>query len=278
MESESATPVEESTTAENNLDSAPEQTEDQSIDTSTDTPTEQDDGAEPSNAEKRIKQLVSKRKAEEEARRRAEQEAAYWRGKAEAKATPPATPPEASKLAVPKIENFDSYESYEQAKEEYILKLAEVKIQQRLEEHAKKLEAEKNEAIANNEQKSFRERLSVEHDKEDLFRIINDQTLQVSPAMGKVIKNSKFAAQLLRHLDNNREWSAKVAAMPPLLAASELGELVGKLQAKSASPARKVSQAPAPIQTVKASGSPVVKDEDLPIAEFIRRRNKNMRR
>ncbi len=279
MESENAVvPVEEPTTVKTMPESAPGGEIGQNTGQDTEQNTEQNEGAEPSGAEKRIKQLISKQKAEQEARRKAEQEAAYWRGKAEATTPKPEAAPEVSKLVAPKIDNFENYEAYERAKEEYILKLAEVKVQQQLEEHNKTAAANSTAKREQEEYESFISKLEAERDSENLLRIINDQTLPVTRAMGKVIKNSDIAPQLIRHLDNNRDLAAKIAKMSPAMAGREIGKLEAQLQSQSVAQPKRVSQAPTPIQTVKSAGTPVVRDEDLPIDEFIRRRNKAMMR
>ncbi len=272
MESENTVvPVEESTNVANS-ESTPEtieaKEEDSQIsDTQTNTETE---GAEPSGAEKRIKQLLSKEKERERLQRQAEQEAAYWKGKAEGARTEEVVVPKPTvDIKSPKLDDFADYESYEKAKDEYLLNLAETRIQEKLTVKQQQMQ------IAKVDTEFFEKVKKAASEDDDVSRIMSDNSLPISKPMSDIIKRSDLPIELLKVLDEDRVLATKIANMGPLMAAKELGKLEFKIQNKPApEPPKRVSQAPEPIQTVKSSGTPVVPENELPIEEFIRRRNK----
>ena len=97
-------------------------------------------GAEPTEAEKRIRKLVAQRKEEERLRLEKEREVAYWKGLAEGRdpnAGKPRTqvPAAVQKPIQPNIDSFEKYEDYEAAKERFLVDTAkwELREEQRIE-------------------------------------------------------------------------------------------------------------------------------------------------
>ncbi len=83
---------------------------------------EEPQGAKPS---KVVEELKTQRKKRQDA----EKEAAYWRGVAEARSKPetvPAVP--SSDPVAPKLDQFETYEQYEAAKDVYLVNLATHKV------------------------------------------------------------------------------------------------------------------------------------------------------
>ena len=228
------------------------------------------EGSEPSKA---VKELIAQRKR----RQQAEQEAAYWRGVAEARGTKTqeiqaSTPVEkpVSAIPVPRPEDFpDSWEDYERAKDEYLIQQATVRFNQQNQQETQRRQAE-------SEQQTFIRRIETAA-KEDplLIDLLADNTLPVSQAMAPIITSSDHAPELLKWLHSNRQEAARIAAMPPILAAKELGAIEAQIKFKPKPAAPKtVSIAPEPIQTVTTSTNTTVDEDNLPIDEWIKRRNK----
>jgi hypothetical protein len=69
----------------------------------------------------------------------------------------------------------------------------------------------------------------------------------VTDAMGQIIRESDNAALVAYHLAKNPKEARAIANMHPIQAARELGMIEARL---SSQPVRRVSQAPAPVQTV----------------------------
>jgi hypothetical protein len=88
---------------------------------------------------------------------------------------------------------------------------------------------------------------------------------------------SEAGAKLLHHLGNDMDEAARITALPPVQMARELTKLEFRLNQPAA--AKPVSKAPAPVKPIGASGS-ADSDlrDDLPLDEWLRRRNKALRR
>lgn len=184
-------------------------------------------------------------------------------------ATPPAGSPKPdATLQPPKLDDFETFEEYEAAKDQYLIEKAKVSIKADLTQQTVATQVSRVE-------QAWNERLEKES-KEDptLINIINDQTLTINPHMAAIIKSSEMGVKILKHLDQNREVALHIARLHPIQAAVEMGKLEARLSAAPPpeSP-RKVSQAPEPIKPVNAIGTPVVDENNLSTDEWIRRRN-----
>lgn len=88
---------------------------------------------------------------------------------------------------------------------------------------------------------------------------------------------SDVGAKLLHHLGNDMDEAARIAALPPVQMAREMTKLEYKLGQPAA--IKPVSKAPAPVKPIGAGGS-ADNDlrDDLPLDEWLRRRNKALKR
>ena len=133
-----------------------------------------------------------------------------------------------------------------------------------------------------NKAKSFKAReLEFLAKTEDYQSKVYDPTLPITPAMVELIAESDQGPQLAYYLANNRDVTAQIAALPPVMAARELGKIEAKLSQPPPVPV--VSKAPAPPPKVDAVEPDVKKgidDPNLSDKEFaaIRRRQIAQRR
>lgn len=228
-------------------------------------------GAEPSKA---VKDLIDQRKK----RQAAERDAAYWKGRHDALSADgkPAAQQVAPvvdvspSLAAPKLDDFTSFEAYEQAKDEYLLAKAEQRVAQKFLQNK---EAEQVKAV----QTTYNERL-LQAAKTDpgIVDIANDPTLPVSPAMAPILFESEHAPQLLRYFHDHREEATRIAMLSPMQAARAMGMLEAGIKSavrQVVTPPR-VSAAPAPISTVASPAGGLVDEDNLPLSQWIARRNK----
>ncbi|MGD0229699.1 MAG: hypothetical protein ABSC19_04975 [Syntrophorhabdales bacterium] len=224
-------------------------------------------GAKPPEAERskdaasRIQQLVAQRE--------------YWKGVAEGRirdvrpeARPPAAVPGAP--VPPEPTGFSRWEDYEQAKARYAVDKAKFELRTEIAVH------QARETIAKTD-RAFRERMekAAEADPE-LMTMAHDPTLRISLPMALAIRESAAAPELLRHLGENREEAARIASLPPLAAAKEMG----RIEARFLRPERRedqprtVSQAPEPARVVGGTRGNIEPDLDkIPIEDFMSRRN-----
>ena len=226
-------------------------------------------------AERRIKQLAAQRKSEQEARIKAEREAAYYRGLSEARGgetpKPQAAQPQETQPVAPVLDQFETFEEYERAKDEYLVQLAEFRIAKRYQEHQKQQEAQTI-------QQQFVQRIDSAAAVDPSIRdIMSDPTLPVSKDMIQVLQHSEMAPQLLKWIHNNRVDAQRIARLPLVLAAKELGSVEAQIKAAPKPvPPKRVSAAPEPIQALTPASPATVDEDDLPMEEYYRRRTKQM--
>lgn len=230
----------------------------------------EEQGSEPPKA---VRELIEQRKK----RQRAEQEAAYWRGMAEARgpqSQPQAVPAPAAPAGppvAPSLDSFETYDEYEKAREDYLIAAAEHRIAQKF---AQQQRVQQQQSLA----QTFEQRMT-EAAKADptIVEIRNDPTLPVSQVMAQLLQRSEMAPQLLKWLNNNREDAARMVRMDPISVAMAMGRAEAEIKATpKPAPPKKVSAAPAPIQTVQATSPAEIDEDDLPMAEYYKRRTKQM--
>lgn len=246
-----AAPVDSATTTE-----APQTITEQNVESvATQEPTaeqttEEVQVAEPSKA---VKELISQRKR----RQQAEKEAEYWRGVAEAKGFKPETNiPQQQQSSIPQqpvqpvLDQFETFEEYEKAKDEYLVQQAEYRIAQKFMQYQQQNQQQKLQA-------TFQQRIEAEAVNDPtIYDIVQDPSLPISDSMAPLVQESDVAPQLLKWLHNNRKEAARIAQMHPLMAAKEIGAIeAGIKNTPKPEPPKRVSQAPEPIKTVTPSGS-----------------------
>ncbi len=85
----------------------------------------------------------------------------------------------------------------------------------------------------------------------DFAAVAFSQSVPMTPAMGEVIMSSESGAALAYHLGTNVSEAARIAKLPPLEAARELGRIEANL---SAPKPRTATKAPPPVRPVKPGG------------------------
>lgn len=101
-------------------------------------------------------------------------------------------------------------------------------------------------------EQAFHERVEAAMDKYDDFEEIafGQGRHNVTPFMAETIKASEMGPDVAYYLGLNPEESNRIAELPPLLQAREIGKIEAKLAAEP--PVKKASSAPAPIAPVTA--------------------------
>lgn len=225
-------------------------------------------GSEPS---KVVKELIAQRKKRQEA----ERELAYYKGLAEGRQAHPEpmkAPEVPQPIAPPRLDEFQTYEEFEAANRQYVVQLAKQELVKEFEEkQAAKSEQEQAQA--------FQERITAAAAEDPrVAEIMRDPTLPVSTPMAEVIKASDVAPALLKYLDSHRADAQRIARMPTVLAARELGAIEATIKSTPPPPPpKRVSQAPAPVKTVEPTGAAVVDEAALPMDEWVKRRNESFK-
>ena len=214
-------------------------------------------------AEKRIKQLVAQK-------HEAEQRIAILEGMiSQANTQQIATVPDKQPVE-PQLDDFPSYSEWERANGKFLIESAKYETAQMIKQSQESFRTQQQESL-------FQARLSLAAAEDPaVLPAYNDSTLPISPTVGSMIKESTIGPQMLKYLSENRDVAQKLSNMPPILAAMEFGKLAYQVSitpAPIAPEIKHVSAAPAPIKTVAPQGRVTVRDEDLPIEEFMKRRN-----
>lgn len=233
-----------------------------------------DKGAEPAVP---LKQLIEQRKK----RQKAEQEAAYWRGQAEARLAqqPEQTQQPAAQAqaqaqqgppAPPSLDDYETFEQYERAKDDYLIQAAEYRVAQKL---LQQRQAAQRQSVI----QSFEQRLAKAAEEDPtIVDIRNDPTLPVSQVMAQLLTRSEASPQILKWLNSNRDEAAKIAKMDPIAAAMEFGKIEATIKSTPKPQPKKVSSAPAPITTVQTTTPASIDEDDLPMEEYYKRRTKKL--
>ena len=146
-------------------------------------------------------------------------------------------------------ENFNSTE-------EYLDALAEAKAQEKIRQ---KQEQEKQQTI----RKSYESRVEKAIEKySDYEQVAHSNDVRITNEMASFIMDSDVGPEIAYFLGKNPEESYRIADLPPLQQAREIGKLEAKLIANPpAAPTKKVSSAPDPIKPIATSSSKAGKYE-----------------
>ena len=140
-------------------------------------------------------------------------------------------------------EQFESYEDYAEA-------LAERKAQDLL---ARREAEQQQKAFL----EAYHEREEAARDKYDDFeQVAYNPNLPVTDVMAQTIQASEIGPDVIYYLGSNPAEAKRIAQMPPILQAREIGKIEVKLTAEP--PVKKTSNAPAPIAPVtpRSNGAP----------------------
>ena len=226
-------------------------------------------------AEMRRERRDAKKVAEE-----AQLEAARWRGRAEALAErgqvkdEVAAPPEPDMPDRPQEDAFDDYSSYVEALTDWKadIKLAafEAKLSAKDADRAKAEQARESEKWFSTGKTKFA----------DFDAVVTRKPEEGGPAithdMASVINSSSVSHELAYHLGKNVMESRRIAGLPPLEMAREMGRLEAKLTSGTPVKPRTQTNAPAPIKPIEGSGATATATdiEKMSEAEFIAYRNR----
>jgi hypothetical protein len=223
------------------------------------------------NAETRIKELLAERRAEKERADRAEARLKELDGKSkDAKPAEAAASSTAKAPVKPKIEEFDTIEAFEEAKDKYFEDLADFKAEQKVEKLKADQKKEREDAETAKQIKAAEDAWSQKLDAarkkyadfDDL--VTRDQSLAVEipegSAMDRFIFTSEHGIDILYGLAKNREEIKRIAGLDALgqmreMVKLELALTSDKEEKPKKAPVKTVSDAPPPPQEVGGKGA-----------------------
>lgn len=90
---------------------------------------------------------------------------------------------------------------------------------------------------------------------DDYLEVAHNPAIKITQEMAEVIKTSDEGPEIAYHLGKNPEEAARIAQLPPLAQARELGKLEGNLNTKKGNTTPDVTKAPDPITPVSGEVS-----------------------
>ena len=169
-------------------------------------------------------------------RKRLAKEQRKWERQARQQPQTPVAPQE-----LPPADQFESVDAYAQA-------LAEKKAQELIQQ--RELERQQSELL-----ESYAEREEAARDKyEDFESVVYNPNLRITTLMAQTIQASDIGPDIAYHLGANPKEANRIAQLPPLLQAKEIGKLEAKL-ADNPPVVRKPTKAPDPIAPVASNRS-----------------------
>ena len=181
----------------------------------------------------------------------------------------PQEPQEAAKE--PRREDFDSYEDYLEARTEY-------RVESRFAEEAETRQQREHETNQQRQAQEFAERRdSLVDDGVDAYPdfedVALDETLPITQTMADALIHSESGHDLWYHLGQNPQKAERIANLNPVQQVYELGRLEASLKVS-----QKPSNAPPPPKPVGTRNeTPNALRDDMPIDEWMKRRNKQLR-
>ena len=171
-------------------------------------------------------------------------------------------------IVQPRLEDYESYAEYEVKNNEYLLAEAERRVTARLSTQQKE-QSEKQ------VRESFLQSVRNAADTDEVIYEAITNPPAVSDAMLSVLQTSDVGLEVLKHLHNNRREATRIAGLPPIQAARELGIIEAQIKfAPKPTPPKRVSSAPEPVAPVTTTTAATIDEDNLPLDEWIRRRNK----
>lgn len=145
----------------------------------------------------------------------------------------------------PRREDFDSIESYLEAKTEFQLaeKLKEVE--------AKAERARHEQAIKQRETTWQQKQAEAAKKYEDFIDVVSADDLAITPIMAEAIKDSDMGPEVAYYLGKNPDQAERIARLNPAAQVREIGKIEARLESK---PPKSASKAPPPISPVGSGG------------------------
>lgn len=111
-----------------------------------------------------------------------------------------------------------------------------------------------------------REEEAIEKYPDYVEKVIKNESLPITEIMAEVIRTLEVGPEVALHLADNAKDAARIAKMPPLQQARELGVIEAKVSAEP--PPKEKTKAPAPITPIRGKSGGEKKPGDMSDAEY----------
>lgn len=174
----------------------------------------------------------------------------------------------------PKRDDFDDLESYQRSLAEHTAKRVIKEYQTKEDQTRRQAQSRSEQAKRVQAWETHVEKAGEKYDDaEDVLEHFSSEVTLHPYALDAIIE-SEIGYDIAYYLGKHDAEVAKISKLSPSRQASE----IGKLEVRLTDAPKKVSSAPAPIDPVKGKGAAETGlSPDLPIGEWIKRRNKQLR-
>jgi hypothetical protein len=177
----------------------------------------------------------------------------------------------------PKVEDYDNYADYIRDLTRWEIKSErEMEAQAKVQASKQSEQQRKDERFAEITEKGNEKYPDFEDMPAQTADLLKTKGLAFKSAMVDTLIETENAADIVHYLYTNPDEAERIAKLPAYGQAKEIGKLEDKLL--NATPKKPISKAPAPITPVgtgKASNDSL--NDELPIEEWLARRNKQVR-
>lgn len=193
--------------------------------------------------QKRIDELTRQRYEADRERENAKQEAEYWRKQA-IEGKQPQQQAQPKDDAAPKFEDFESYEAFVEARAEYA---AEKKFNQLTSKQREETEITKRKE----QERVFVEKVETASKKyPDFKEVALGKHVPYNAVMAQLVISSDVSADVSYYLGKNLDVASRIANLPPIDAAKEIGRIEAKFSDKPTPSPKRIPGAPPPIKPV----------------------------
>ena len=182
---------------------------------------------------------------------------------------PQATIPEGE----PKLENFGSYDDYVNAKIDFKASQIAEKKWKEIEDNRQRETYRKNHETLIQNWQSKQEKAREKY--EDYDEIAGQASVPINEGIRQAIVRSDMGPDIAYFLGKNPSEAIRISALDDYASAREIGKIEARLQ--STPTPKKASSAPDPITPVGSKDSAKSDPEKMPIEEWVKWRNKQVR-
>jgi hypothetical protein len=178
----------------------------------------------------------------------------------------PSAPPQPQ--GEPKLDQYQTYE-------EYVSALADYKADQKIRQFEESIKQREQQSQQQAKLGEFQARLqAAKTEMPDFDEVALNPSLPVSDSMAELIREMDDGPKVLYALGQNPNEAARIASLPPTLAAVELGRFAVKA---SLPQPKTVTNAPPPVNPLSGGvGSRNPDPDSQPIEEWVRQRNQQL--
>ena len=185
----------------------------------------------------------------------------------------------------PVEDDYETYEEYFDAQEQYVEDLMDWKEEQREIKKTEKRKVDDSKAAYQKSVEVHTERINkFKETHPDFDKVVQNGLAgaDISAAFEATVLDSDISAELIYHLAKNPETMDRISNLSPLKLAREIGKIESKISRANSSQKAETTRAPRPMTRVKGRGKGSAKSvydaHEMSQAEFERARAKSMRR